>query len=806
MSEVLRDVRFALRMLRRGWVVTSIAVLSLAVSIGGNTAVFGLINTFLFQPISIDEPDRVVFVQERTRDQPAILSTLTVSLAMVRDLDERSRAISDWAAIRPTVVGFRDGERAEPVSAAAVTESFFGVIGENVYRGRAFLAEEVVPGGRKVAIVTPSFWERIRGGEGDPVGTTLTLDGEPVEVVGVTPEDFAFPFTNADIWIPLTDAAAESPRDRRDVFALGRMAPGATMEQVGEEVRSIAAALESEHPEIQRNWTADVFNARFDIPDARTKMFYGLLQGSVFFVLLIACANIANLLMARAQERRREMALRSALGAGKGRLLRQLMTESGLLVGFGAVLGLAFGWIGLRAMANRFANLLPPSYTPSLDGATVAFTVGVSIAAGLAFGLAPALQSLRTSHSETLKEGGGKATGGKSRKLVARGLVVAEIALSLVALGGGGMLVRSFLELRSADPGFDGSSLVTARPRVPASKYPSEEERLGFLDQILERTMALEGAEHAALINALPRNFAIPTDTFALPGVARDATQAAPRAFALKASPGYVAALEIAILQGRFFDDSDRWGSTPVAVVNRSWSEAWFPAGDAVGRFVHFDGASRQIVGVVEDVQQVLVTTPGQVASEAIYTPAAQSPLSAFSVVVSSPADPALLKQPMRQSLTAIDPDLTLSQLLTMEEVVDQFFAGIDVFNTILGGFGFLAILLASLGTYGVLSHQVSQRRSELGIRMAIGARSAEVLRMVTRQGVGMALVGLALGGLALVPLSRLVSSLLDGFVSVRTDTGLYVALVLFAVTLVATVVPAMRAAGLDPAIALRDD
>jgi putative ABC transport system permease protein len=806
MSELLQDLRFATRVLRRSWGVTLVAVLSFSIAIAGNTAVFGLIKSLLFQPLSVEAPERVVVLQERRVEQPAVLATLSTSLANHEDMAARSRTTSAWTALRPTVLGLRDGDRSEPITSAQVAVNFFDVMGIEMLRGRAFLEEEGVPGARRVAVVTPEFWQRTRGGEGDPIGSVLTLSGEPVEVVGVMPEGFTFLFSAADIWVPLTESPAGSPRDRRDLLSMARLAPGTTMEQVQAELTEIAAALATEYPEVQRDWTVDAFNARYDIPDARTKIFYGLLQGAVFFVLLIACANITNLLLARAQERQREIALRTVLGAGRRRLVRQLLTESGILVFAGAGLGLALGWLGIRGMANHFAGLLPPNYTPSLDGTVVLFTVGLSVLAGLIFGLAPVGQTLRVSQVGALKEGGGKSSVGRDRKLVARGLVVVEIALSLVALGGGGMLVRSFLEIQSADPGFDGAPLVTARLRVPDSRYPDEEQRVLLHDEILARAGRLDGARVAALINALPRNVQIPTDTFRIAGEPRDEAVPLPRAFTLKASPGYTDALGIAVLQGRFFEDGDRPGAAPVAVVNRSFAERWMPGGDPVGRFVDFEGASRQIVGVVEDVQQVLISTPGQVESEAIYVPAAQRPMGAYTIVLAAAGDPAGLKEPLREDIRQLDPDLTLSQLLTMDEVMEQFFAGVAVFNTILGGFGLLAILLASLGTYGVLAYQVTQRRHEIGIRMAIGARGSEVIRMVTKQGVSMALLGLALGGLALVPLTRLLRTILQGFSTVSGDTGLVVAAILFTVTLVASLVPAYRASSLDPVRALRDE
>lgn len=805
MGTFVQDVRFAARVLRRSWGATLIAVLSLAVAIGGNASVFALIDSFLFQPLSVVEPERLVVVQERSVQQPEGLSSLSTSLPTHADLAERSRTVTEWTVLRPTVLGLRDGETSEPVTAAQVGANFFEVTGVQLSRGRTFLPEEGAPGGRKVAIVTPEFWERARGGEGDPLGSVLTLNAEPVEVVGVMPESFTFLFSAADVWVPLTDSPTESPRDRRDLVSMGRMAPGTTMDQVRREVVDIATALASEHPQVQRDRTIDVFNARTDIPDGRTKLFYGLLQGSVFFVLLIACANIANLLLARSQERGREIALRTVLGAGRWRLSRQLLTESGLLVAAGATLGLALGWLGTRLMADHFAGLLPANYTPTLDPTVLLFTVGISVAAGLLFGVAPVLKALRTDQAEALKEGGGKSSAGRSRLVATRALVVGEIALSLIALGGGGMLVRSFLEIQSADPGFDGSPLLTATIQVPDSKYPDDERRNVFLQGLLERARGLEGARSVALANVLPRNLQAPTDTFRVPGREGIAAGPPPEVISVRSSPEYVEAFGIEVTRGRFFEESDRLDAAPVAVVNRSFVDRWLGGDDPVGEYVVIHGEPHEIVGMVEDIQQVVFRTPGQVHSEAVYTPAAQAP-SAIAKLIVVAEDPGALKAPLRSSLQTLDPDLTLSQVLTMDEVVEQFFVGIQVFNTILGGFGVLAILLASLGTYGVLAYQVAQRRHEIGIRMAVGARSREVVAMITRQGLVMSLAGLALGGLVLVPLTRLIRSALAGFATVTGSTAFVVAAILFAVTLAASLVPGYRASALDPVRALRDE
>ncbi len=799
-----QDIRFALRTLRKGWGVTAIAIASLALAIGGNTAVFGLINAFLFQPLVMAEPETLVVLQERRSTEPAQLNTLSVSLAAWDDFRQRVRGVDGWAAYRPTLVGLRSDERSEPLTAGRVTRDFFDVIGVQPERGRTFRPDESVEGAPRVAVVSPEFWERQRGGEGDPIGQLLMLDGEAHEVIGVLPETFTFLFSAPDVLLPLTQSPTEAPRDRRDVIAVARLASGTTMERLRSEVVGVAAQMADEYP-ASREWTTDAFNLRFDIPDGRTKIFYGLLQGSVFFVLLIACANIMNLLLARGQERRTEIALRTVLGAERGRVVRQLLTESAVLVASGAVLGLALGWYGLRLMAAKFADLLPPGYTPEIDGPVLLFTLGVSVMAGLIFGLVPAFQTFNAGQAETLKEGA-KSSAGRGRRLLTQGLVVTEIALSLVALGGGGMLVRMFLQLKSIDPGFVGADILTVQVRSPESAYPEGERFRVLASDLLERARGVDGLEHVALVDALPQGVQAQTDTFRVEGQAIDPSAPAPEAYSVAASPEYVDVFRIDVLQGRFFEEGDGADGAPVAVVNRSFVSTWFADGVAVGRTIQVRGATRQIVGVVADVKQVLLATPGAVTNEAVYTPVAQAGRANYQLVARGGGATHEMAEPLRSALQSLDPDLTLTPVLTMQEVVDQFLVGVDIFNSILGGFGVLALLLAAVGTYGVLAYSVNQRRHEIGIRMAVGAQSGAVIRMIARQGITMSLIGLALGGLVMIPLTKLVESLMAGFATVPTGTPALVAALLLVVTTVASFIPAYRASSVSPVQALRGD
>jgi len=805
MAQLMRDTRFAVRMLRKRWGITLVAVASLAVAIGGNTAVFSLVSAVLLQPTSIVAPERVLLVQERLKTQSINLSSFSISEGTWNDLRDRSRVVQAWGALRFAQRGLRGTDRTEPISVSEITPGFLELVGAPLLRGRGFRAEEGVEGGAKVAIVRPEFWEREYGGEGEPLGTLLVLDGEPHEVVGVLPPDFRVLFAGNDVFVPLVETAGEPPRDRRNLLPLARLAPNATEAEFEAEVGALAVQLEREQPEVFEGWTLDVLNYADDIPSSQTKIFYGLLQGSVFFVLLIACANVTNLLLSRGQERHREIAVRLAMGAGRWRIVRQLLTESTLLVGAGMVLGLAVGWYGVRLLVNSLAAVLPPSIEIALDGDVLVFTLLISAFTGLVFGLAPALQTLRQNQASAAL-GGGRSSASRGRKVLSRSLVVAEIALSLVALGGGGALIQSFLQLRGGEPGFDPAPILTAQVRVPPAKYADERESLLLLDRVLADAEGIPGVEAAAAVNALPRGFGTPTSSFQIRGRETEEGSQAPQAFALLASPAYLDTIGIDLLEGRFFEASDGLEQAAVAVVNRSFADTWFAGASPLGHYLEMDDQAREIVGVVDDVQQVLVATAG-IQSETIYTPIAQSPASSYFLTLRARGGATrLLAEPLREALRGLDPDLTVSQILTLDEVTERNFAGINIFNSILGGFGVLAILLASVGSYGVLAYSVSQRSKEIGIRMALGAEGKNVVWMVARQGVVLAVLGLSIGGLFLVPLIGLIRSLMVGFASVSGDVSVAVAGVLFLVTVAASLLPARRAANVDPVRALQGE
>jgi len=805
MSTLAQDLRFAFRTLGRRWLITALAVLSLGIAIGGNAAVYSLLDAFIFRPLPYPEPERVVLVGEREQTQPEFSGSLGSSLPAWADWRERSRTVDSWAVMQPRTLGVRGTERADAVSGVAATPSVFTVLDVSPARGRLFTDEESVEGGPRVVLLGHEYWARTWGEDRDPLGQILTIDGEPYEVIGVLPPGFGFLTPNQDLWVPLQRSPQSAARDRRDVFVFGRLATGATTEQARSELTGIARELESEHPDIQRGWTVDVYNLRDDIPTRQSRILFAMLQGSVVLVLVIACVNVMNLLLARGQERAQEIALRTVLGAGRARIVRQLLTESSLMVAGGGLLGVGLGAVGIRALAANFVGALPPGFDVRLDGRVLLFTGAVSIVAGILFGVVPALQTFRQGHSDALKDGGGRGGSGRSKKTLSRALVIGEIALSFLALGGGSLLVRSFLQIQASDPGFTRESVLTAVVRVPASRRATDDERVLFQGQVLERASAVSAVEAVAMVNVLPQAPIASSDTFRVDGAPIEAGIAAPRAVVVKATSDYLDVLGIPLVQGRFLQRGDRADTEPVVAINRKLAEARFGHESPLGRRLHVDGRAREIVGVVEDVQQVLLRTGTAGNGETVYLPAGQSPGGVAFVILRTRGEPHAVAEPLRVGLEALDRDLTVSGILSMEEYVDQFLVGVRVFNVVLGGFGLVALLLASLGTYGVLSYSVSRRGHEIGIRMALGAESRQVVRMIARQGLWLGVVGLVLGALMTLPLVGVLRSLLEGLSTVQPAILLVIAAVLFAVTMTASLVPAGRAASVDPMRTLRD-
>lgn len=793
---------------RAAQVVNLFAVVSLSLGIAGNVVVFSLIQPSLLRPLPYPDPDRLILLGQREVDQPDIMMlSFLSSFGVWGDYRDRSGTLTDWAALNLTHMNRSLEDRTVSVMAGIATPSFFRLLGAQPLMGRLFRDEEGVEGGPNLVILDWYYWQNAIGGEEDVVGRVLTLDGEPHEVIGVLREGFEFMTPQVDLWVPLRASPVGYPRNVKWTMSLARMAPGATMAQVEAEVARIAREIEAEDPDGFQGWTMDPINLRTEFPDPWTRIYLGLMAGSVLFVLLIVCANITNLLLARNQERRWEIALRTALGAGRLRIFRKLLGESLIMAVAGGAIGLAIATYSMRLTSEVMGRWMPRMWHPSLDAGVVLFTVGASVACGFIFGLLPVVQSLRTDQVEALKQGGGSRSGGTRRSgLVRAGLVVAQISLSLVALGAGAMLSEAFLDLTKRDPGFDTSGILTASFEIPEGRYPTPEEVVRTLEEVRDRAEGLPGVTSAALVRSLPRDLFVQMEPFFLDGDTSQALINAPEAVFLFASPEYLETTGIPLLQGRFFLESDRRGAPQVGVINRELASRYFPSRDPVGQRIELRGLPLEIVGVVGDVRQSLFPRPGGRPAPTIYISIAQAASRSPFLIVRTRGDPHRWADPLRRMIWDVDPRIPVETVETIEEFATRYGGMGEVYNVILAAFGVLALLLASLGTYGVVSYSVGQRTQEIGVRMAMGAGPRDVVALVARQGVAMALLGIGIGGALLIPVLSGIQRVFAGFGVPEVDHIILVgvAALLFTVTVVATVIPASRAASVNPVEVLK--
>lgn len=798
MSGLAQDLRFAVRSLKKSWLVTLLAVASLALAIGGNGTVFSLINGVLFRPMPYEAPERIALVNHGPPPPPENFSPL--SPANFVDLRERATSFEAFGAIRfgaVNLVGVDDPER---LSVAYLTPEMFDVLGVEPTAGRTFTAEEARPGSDRVALLSHETWSRRFAADPNVLGSTLRLDDGSYSVVGVLPEEFELFDPELQLYLPLTLDPADLPREARSLIALGLLRPDTTPETAEAEVAALSQRLVSEHPDVNRDLNVTAKLLREVIPGEGDRQLLTLLQGALLFVLLIACANLANLLLARGRNRRREVALRGALGAGRGRIVRQLLTESLLLASAGGVLGLGLSVLGTRALAAAFAGQMPKSFLPAMDMRVVLFTVAVTALAGLLFGLAPAFQTSRSNLSGVLREASGGSGG---RRLLIRGLVVAEVALGLVLLCGAGVLLQSFLALQNADTGFDPKGLLTAQISLSPSTYEGGAQATAFYEELVETTRALPGVTSATVADRMPRNFGVAQTELRIPG--RDAPSEAdlPRVRTTTIMPGYLDTLGIRRLSGRDFDSRDRADAEPVVLVSRALAKEHFPDEDPVGRMIEILDEPRRIVGMVGDVQSSVFQSEGPEAT--VYFPFAQRP-DPNSVLLLRATDPSSVAPLLRRAMREIDPDQPLGAVQTLQAFLDRRFTGVRVFNVLLGGFGALALLLSAIGIYGVLAYSVTQRTREIGIRMALGARRGQVVANVVRQGMILAGLGFLIGLPGVYFVVQAVTAALTGIGTAAPESVAVVAVVLLVVAAVASLAPARRAAGLDPALALKRD
>jgi putative ABC transport system permease protein len=818
MRDLWNDLRYAARTLGRSPGFTAAAVLTLALGIGANAAVWSVVHAVLLRPLPYPHPERLVMLWETASQEPRD------SFSGPDFLDYRERLagrdgrkpFAGLAAFIASGVQL-DGENGpERIRGCTATEGFFQLLGARPSLGRTFLAEDHRPGAAPVIVLTDGLWRRRFGADPRIVGKSLPVNGRSATVVGVLPAGFRFSIPGflrpVEVWTPLA-LSPGGDRGGHMLRVLGRLKPGVTSDAVQSELAATAALLARQYPGTNDGVGVRLIPLHEQIAGSSRRALLVLLT-AVGLVLLTACANVANLLLARAASRRREIAVRRALGAGRLRLVSQLLAESLLLAALGGGLGLLFAAWGLDLLVPLGGAQLPRADEIGFDRATVAFTAGAVLLTALLFGLAPALSAARQAPGEGLREGerGGSGVG---RRRARGALAVAEVALALVLSTGAGLLIRSFLGLLDTRPGFEPRGVLTATVVLPKWKYHEGPAQAAALEQLVDRVAALPGVRVAGAIDDLPLDGDRDANTYVVPGMPADA-KSLPDAEIRSITPGYFAAMGIPLAAGRPFAAADSGKAPPVVIVNQALARSSFPGVDPVGKRLSFDGKEwLEIVGVAGDVRDLALDAP---AEREIYRPAAQTPGIRMTLVLAggergnanagNPGNAAIsgLANAVRQAAQAVDRELVVTRVEPMTEVIGAGLAERRFHVLLLGLFAAAAFALAALGVYGVISSGVAERTREIGIRVALGAGRGAVLRMVLGQGAALAAAGVAIGTALALGLTQLLAGLLYGVGAADPGTFAAAALLLASVALFASLLPAARAARLDPVVALKED
>src|SRR5215510_3336331 len=813
-DEMFQDLRFGVRMLAKNPGFTTIAIFTLALGIGANTAIFSVVNGVLLRPLPYADADRLVVIKEQRPDGRPSQATPANFL----DWRAQNTVFSEMAATLTRPVNLTGANEAERITLTTASASFFQLLGAQPALGRAFLPEEEQAGHAPVVIIGHGLWQRRFGAEPSVLGSTISLDGRNYTVIGVAPQGFDLPpdpvsTYKTEAWItPLRLAPEWSPQidvttlrgfGYLSVFA--RLKPGIDVAQAQAEMDAITTRLRAQYPETNSaryNTIAPLHT--FIVGEVRTALW--ILLGAVTGVLLIACANVANLLLARNAARQKELAVRAALGASRARLVRQLLVESLLLAATGGALGACLACLGVELLPSLSPGDLPRLAEVRLDARAFGFTLSLSLLTGLLFGLAPAWQMARVEVNAALNETG-RGGGGGARQTRLRGaLIVAEVALSLVLLTGAGLLFRSFINLQAVKPGFDPQQVLTLRVAPSGDRYQEIERRRAYYDQVIERLSALPGAQVVGAIDTLPLSVGGEA------GYRIEGRPPLPPGQRLSAnyrivSPDYFRALGIPVTQGRGFTAGDQTNATDVIVINQTLARRDFPAEDLVGKRINFVTNERgeplwfQIVGVVADVRSLDLK---QEAEPEFFVMYSQTSPTGLSFVIRSAVEPERLAAAAREAVRRIDPEQPVTEVRALEQVVYETIAQPRFNLLLLGAFAGVALLLAAAGVYGVLSYTVTQRAHEIGVRLALGAQAGNVLRLIIWQGLKLALLGVGLGLAGALALTRWLESLLFGVNARDSLTFALLALMLAAVALLACSVPAWRVTKVDPLVALR--
>lgn len=802
METLMRDLRFAFRQLRRSPGFTAVAVATVALGIGANTTVFSMVNAVLLRPLPFEASDRLVSVESTHPARPG--DGLNLSYPDYLDIREQVGAFRDVAIWDWRPFNLRGRGDAIFVGGAQITASFFPTLGVEPIRGRVFTPEEDRAGGPRVLLLSEGLWRSEFAADPAIVGKTVNLDGTAHTVIGVMPAGIGFP-ERVRLWVPLRLTAERSPRGNRWLGGVARLAPGATVESADAELSAVAARLEEAYPATNTDRGLRARDLREELLGEGLAPLFLLLLGAVGVLLLIVCANLANLLLARGARRDRELAVRGALGASRGRLVRQLLTESVLLGGVGAGLGWLLGQGGVDLVVRAVPTEIPAWIHLEPDLRILAFVTAVTLLAVLLFGLVPAVLTARRDLNAALREASGRA-GGPGRGRLRSGLVVAEVALSLTLLVGAGLVLRSLLGLAAVDPGIEEEGRLMATTSLPAAVYSSDSARVRFHRELLAEVERAPGVRSAGIVSRPPLRGSSNAFGFTVEG--QGEAEHRDNSFVLtnSVSPGYFRAAGLALLRGRSFGPRDDADALPVGIVNRELAERYWPEGEALGERLKYgppDGGGEwiRIVGVVEDVRHMGLDREPTIQ---LYRPYPQQPTGRLSVVVHAATEPDALRPALTAALGAVDPDQAFYDMMTLRKVVDEAAWEWKFFSGLFWTFGALAALLAALGMYGVLSYGVASRQREFGVRLAMGAEPGDVMRRVMGGAARLFAVGALLGLAAGAVLNRAMASVLYEVAALDLPTFGAVLLLLAAVAAVATWIPARSATRADPVATLR--
>lgn len=815
MEFLWQDMRYGARVLLKSPGFTLVAVLTLALGIGANTAIFSVINFVLLRPLEYANPDQLVMIWERNTRKG--WSESPTSFANFIDFRDNARTV-DVAAFTDTNFNLSGGEQPERVAGLRVSANLFSVLGVNPLRGRWFAPHEDKPGSGQVLILSYGLWQRSFGGNPNLINQRVQLNGQGYTVIGVMPPSFKFPpsfsaavassqetITNADLWTPLTTDDVPLVRDIRNLKMIGRLKPGVSPQQTQADINAVASRLDKEYPADNGGLESRVVPLHEQVTGDISLALW-VLMAAVGMVLLIACSNVANLLLAKATGRQKEIAIRTALGANRLRILRQLLTESVLLGVLGGLLGLLFAIFGAKSLIAFATVNIPKLKDFGFDSKVLLFSLVISLITSLIFGLVPALDASKPNLNEALKEGGRTSGGGSARNRLRNALVIVEIALAVVLVTASGLMLLSFVRLQRVNPGFNPENVLTLESELPEATYRADQQQRVFQQQLLQKIRSIPGVQYASTVDYLPFSGNSFNSSFMIEGRPVPAVTERPRAFYRVISPDYFLTMGIQMIRGNPFTDRDTADVQGVAIINDVAARKFWPGEEPLGKKIKRGRPESKnpwltIVGIVASGTQ---NSLREAAQPEIYTPYLQNTSPMFTLVARTSTDPRTLAASIRKEVWATDKDLPVSNMKLMNELISNSVAQPRFYVILLSVFALLALILAAVGVYGVMSYSVTLRTRDIGIRMALGARPTDIFKQIVGQALLLALIGLGAGIVLAITLTRVMRSLLYGINTTDPFTLGATSLVLLAVALLASFLPARRATKVDPMVALR--